>query len=285
MLFLNVTLALIMLSLGLGLTAAEFGEVGRKPQAAAVGLVGQLVLLPATAFALAWAFGLSGPSAVGLVLIAACPGGAHSNLFANLAGGDTALSVALTAVSGLLVLVSLPLWVGLAISSFGGDGAVSLPLGDTVVQVLGLLGLPLGAGMLLRHHRGELAVRLARWVKGVAVTLLLVIVAGSVARNGANVASFAQEVGVPVLLLNVTTMALGGVLAASVGLPRPQRITIILEVGVQNSVLAVGLGMAVLGDTAYAVPAIVYSLLVYATAGLFLGLARLTRPAEGPGRS
>lgn len=278
MLFLNVTLALIMLALGLGLTVADFAEVARQPRAGAVGLIGQLVLLPAVALGLAVAFGLSGPLAIGLVLIASCPGGAHSNLFANLANGDTALSVALTAVSGLAVLVTLPLWMGLAIGLFGEDAALSLPIGETIGQVVGLLGVPLGLGMLVRHRSELWGKRLEPWVKGVAVLLLLVIVAGSVAKNAANVGGFVQQVGGPVVALNVGTMVLGGVLAALARLARPQTISVILEVGVQNSVLAVGLGMGVLGDVAYAIPAIVYSLLVYATAGVFLLGARATGP-------
>jgi len=278
MLFLNVTLALIMLALGLGLTVGDFAEVARQPRAGAVGLIGQLVLLPAVALGLAVAFDLSGPLAIGLVLIASCPGGAHSNLFANLAKGDTALSVALTAVSGLAVLVTLPLWMGLAIGMFGEDAALSLPVGETIGQVVGLLGVPLGLGMLVRHRSEHWGKRLEPWVKGVAVLLLLVIVAGSVAKNAANVGGFVQQVGGPVVALNVGTMVLGGVLAALAGLARPQTISVILEVGVQNSVLAVGLGMGVLGDVAYAVPAIVYSLLVYATAGVFLLGARVTGP-------
>ena len=282
MLFLNVTLALIMLALGLGLTLEDFAEVGRKPRAAAVGILGQLLLLPAVAFGLASLFDLSGPLAVGLVLIAACPGGAHSNLFANLARGDTALSVALTAVSGIAVLGTLPIWVGFALGAFATEGAVSLPVGETVVQVLGLLGAPLGVGMLIRNRSESWGKRLEPLVKSIAVLLLLVIVAGSVAKNVADVGGFIQQVGVPVMALNAGTMVLGGALAALAGLRRQQTITVILEVGVQNSVLAVGIGMTVLGDVAYAVPAIVYSLLVYATAGLFLVGARLTAPTASP---
>jgi bile acid:Na+ symporter, BASS family len=280
MLFLNITLAMIMLALGLGLSVSDFGEIARKPRAAVAGLFGQLIVLPATAFMLCWSLGLHGPLAVGLVLISACPGGAHSNLFANLAGGDTALSVALTAVSGLAVLTTLPLWVGLGLHAFGGAGAVSLPFGETVLQVLGLLGAPLGVGMAVRAKAPNLAAKLERWVKGIAVALLLVIVVGSVSKNAGNVAGFMVGVGGPVLALNVSTMMIGSMLASTAGLERPQRITIVLEVGVQNSVLAVGLGLGVLGDTAYAVPAIVYSLLVYATAGVFVLAARLTGPQQ-----
>ncbi len=278
MVFLHITLAAIMFALGLGLSAADFAAVGRHPRAAAVGLVGQLVLLPLVALGVASVFELTGPLAVGLVLIATCPGGAHSNLFASLARGDTALSVALTAISGLLVLGTLPLWMGLALASFGSDDAalVALPVGETVVQILGLLGVPLAMGMGVRAMRRGLALRLVGWVRAVAVVLLLVIVVGSVAKSASDVAGFVAEVGPAVLVLHVGSMALGGALAVAAKLQRAQTVTVILEVGVQNSVLAVGLGMGVLGDTAYAVPAIVYSLLVYATAGVVVTVARWT---------
>jgi len=277
-LVLNVTLGCIMLALGLGLVADDFRAVASSPRAALVGLGGQLVLLPVAAFAVAAAFGLEGPLAVGLVLIASCPGGAHSNLFANLAGGDTALSVALTATSGLVVLATLPLWVGAALALHGSEASVALPIGDTVVSILGIIGLPLVAGMALRARSDVWGRRLEPWIKGLAIALLLLIVVGSVAKNGAKVLGFAAAVGPAVLALNVGTMALGGVLAGVARLPRPQVVTVTLEVGVQNSVLAVGLGLGLLGDPAYAVPAIVYSLLVYATAGSFVVAARATRP-------
>lgn len=263
--FLPVTIGLIMLSLGLSLQAADFRAVLARPRQVAVGLLGQLLLLPLLGFACAAVFGLSPAAAVGLVVLTGCPGGAHSNLFADLARADTALSICLTAVSSLATLVTLPLWVLLAAAVFGGEGSVSLPAGETALHLLLVVALPTLLGMAVRAGLPRLARIAEKVLKVLGVLLLLVIVAGSVAKNGATVVEHAQQVGGAVVALNLSAMAAGLALARAARLGRRAAVTVVLEVGVQNSAVAVGLAMSLL-SLAHAVPAIVYSLFVYASA-------------------
>ncbi len=263
--FLPVTIGMINLSLGLGLTTADFRRVFEKPTAVAVGASAQLIGLPVLGFATALLFGLPPELAVGMVLITACPGGAHSNLFSNLARGDTALSVTLTAVSGAATIAALPLWMWLATRAFGVGDQVQLPVLETMGQIFAVVAVPLAMGMAVRAATETWAERLEGLVKGLAMLLLLVIVVGAVAKQADQVLMHAKNVGLAVLTLHLCGMAAGFGLAVATGLKRAQHVTISLEVGVQNSALAVGIAMTLLDNTTIAVPAIVYSLLVYAT--------------------
>jgi len=280
--FLPFTIGMINLSLGLGLVKDDFRRVFQEPAAVSIGVGAQLVLLPLLGFAWAFATGLTPELAVGMVLIAACPGGAHSNLFSNLARGDTALSVSLTALSGVVTVVSIPLWLWAATTAFGAGDAVRLPVLQTMGQIFAVVIVPLAAGMLLRAQAPKIAPRLEGVVKAVAVLLLLVIVVGAVARQSEQVAAFARDVGGAVTGLHLCGMLAGFGLALALKRPRQQQVTIALEVGVQNSALAVGIAMTLLDNTGIAVPAIVYSLLVYATSTAFVLWSRyvyLGRPA------
>lgn len=281
-LFLPTTLAMIMLAMGLGLTRTDFKRLAEKPKAAVIGLACQMVLLPLCGFLVAWAFGLRSELAVGLVVLTACPGGAHSNLFTNLARGDTALSVTLTAVSGVLTVVTIPLIVSISLAVFaGGESDLSLPIGETISKVLALMALPIAVGMVLRARSEKYARIMEKIIKSVAVFLLVVLIAGAVGRQASRLGELAQEVGLPVMVLNIGTMLLGFGVTRLFALPGRQTIAIVMEVGIQNSALAVGLTMSFFGGE-YAVPAIVYSLFVYGTGSLMVVAGRSTYPAPGP---
>lgn len=282
-LFLPVTIAMIMLSLGLSLQRSDFRAVRLAPMAVGVGLLGQIVVLPLIGLSCALGFGLEPAAAVGLVLLSGCPGGAHSNLFASLARGDTALSICLTALSSLATLLTLPLWVLLATWAVGSvDGAISMPLAETAMTLLLAVILPTLVGMVFRSWMPRAAGVAEPIIKSVAVLLLLLIVVGSVSRSGALVLEHARAVGGAVVTLNLASMTAGLVMARLARLSRPATITIILEVGVQNSAVAVGLAMTLL-SLEHAVPAIVYSLFVYLSALLVIAAGRAHRPVSGPG--
>ena len=274
-LFLPATIAMINLALGLGLTRDDFTRVGNHPRAVGLGLGLQLVGLPVLGALCAAAFGLGPELAVGMVLITACPGGAHSNLFANLARADTALSISLTALSGVITVATIPLWMWSASMLFGAGEVVQLPLLQTTGQIVGVVLVPLGLGMMVRARSARWAAWLERWVKALAVVLLLVIVVGAVARQADQVARFAREVGPSVVTLHGVALVGGFAAARLAGLGRAQQVAISLEVGVQNSALAVGIALSLLGSTSIAVPAIVYSLLVYATSAALVVWSRL----------
>lgn len=274
--FLPFTVAMIMFAMGLGLLPDDFRRIFQKPRAVLVGLLGQLVLLPALGFAVAYLFGLGPELAVGLVLLTACPGGAHSNLYASLARADVALSVTLTAVSGFVTILTIPSLVRLATSVFATGGEVpQIPILDTSLQIFVVMAIPVVFGMLVRSWSQTWAGRLEKLVKGAAIALLALIVVGSIARQSENVAEFARQAGVPVLLLNLSAMLLGYWMALGAGLPRPQRRTITLEVGIQNGALAFALAAGLLDSVAVAIPAILYSILIYFTGALVIADGRI----------
>ena len=274
--FLPFTVAMIMFAMGLGLVVDDFRRIFEKPRAVMIGLGAQLVLLPVLGFAVAFGFGLGPELAVGLVLLSACPGGAHSNLYASFARADVALSVTLTAVSGLVTIVTIPPLVRLATTLFATGGEVpELPIIDTTLRIFVVMAIPVALGMLIRARSERWAGRLERVVKGFAIVLLALIVVGSIARQSENVAEFAKQAGIPVLVLNLVAMLLGYWMAAGAQLSRPQRRTITLEVGIQNGALAFALAAGLLDSVAVAIPAILYSILVYFTGAMVIADGRL----------
>ena len=274
--FLPFTVAMIMFAMGLGLVVDDFRRIFEKPRAVMIGLGAQLVLLPVLGFAVAFGFGLGPELAVGLVLLSACPGGAHSNLYASFARADVALSVTLTAVSGLVTIVTIPPLVRLATALFATGGEVpELPIIDTTLRIFVVMAIPVALGMLIRARSERWAGRLDRVVKGLAIVLLALIVVGSIARQSENVAEFAKQAGIPVLVLNLVAMLLGYWMAAGARLSRPQRRTITLEVGIQNGALAFALAAGLLDSVAVAIPAILYSILVYFTGAMVIADGRL----------
>lgn len=275
-LFLVISVSAIMLTMGLGLTTGDFRRIASQPRAVIVGLLGQLVCLPAMGFLWAWAFGLSTPLALGLVLIAAVPGGAHSNLYSSFAKADIALSVTLTALSGVITIVTIPLVLSLAIAVFAVPGEVPpMPIGATMLQIFFVMGLPVALGMLLRARSERWAKRLEGPVKGTAALLLVLIIVGSLRGNGDKLAAAALSSGAAVVALNVSGMLLGWGLARLAGLSVPQQLTITLEVGIQNATLAFALGLALLrGDLSLLPPVFLYSLLVYFTGAVVVVIGR-----------
>lgn len=269
--FLPFTVAMIMFAMGLGLVADDFRRIFEKPRAVVIGLAAQLMALPALGFVVAFVFGLGPELAVGLVLVSACPGGAHSNLYASLARADVALSVTLTAVSGFITILTIPPLVRLATTVFATGGEVPpLPIIDTTIQIFVVMAIPVALGMFIRLRSERWAGRLEKVVKLLAVLLLALIVVGSIARQSDNVLAFAQQAGLPVFTLNVCAMLIGYALAAAARLSRPQRRTITLEVGIQNGALAFALAAGLLDSVLVAIPAILYSILVYFTGALVI---------------
>jgi BASS family bile acid:Na+ symporter len=262
--FLPLSLSLITLSMGFGLVVDNFKNLLATPRAAVVGLIGQLLLLPLLGFSIAWLLELPTPLAIGLILLTACPGGTPSNLFVNLAKGDTALSISLTAISGVVCIVTIPLYVFLASSMFAGVGEdVELNSADVLSQLLMVIIVPLCIGMWVRHYRPILAKRLEPITKTIAILLLLVIVFSAIKNSWSHLMNLIADAGAAVIILNLSSMTLGALMARAVQLPRPQIIAITMEVGVQNTTLSFAIAMLLLDNIAIAAPGIVYGLFVY----------------------
>lgn len=271
-LFLPIALAVIMLGMGMSLEAADFRRIGQQPRAALVGLAGQLLMLPAVGFLLAAVLPFSHPAfAVGLIILAASPGGATSNLFSFLARGDVPLSISLTAVSSIVGVVTMPLWVNLGLATFMDATPVRLPLLETVLQIVAITLVPVAIGMWLRKRFPAAAARSEPPVRVLSAILLAIVVVGALVRERAIVIDGFIETGPASLALNLGTMAIGWGMATLARLARPQRVTIALEVGIQNGTLAIAVASSplMLNSPDMALTPAIYSLIMFATAGLF----------------
>ncbi|WP_229071042.1 bile acid:sodium symporter family protein [Actinoplanes sp. DH11] len=288
---LPVALGIIMLGLGLGLTVADFRRVVNYPRAALIALGCQVLLLPALCFGLVVALDLRPELAVGMMLLAASPGGTTANLYSHLFGGHVALNVTLTAVNSVLAVVTLPVIVNLSAAHFlAGSGSIGLQF-DKVLQVFAIVLLPVAAGMALRARFPGLADRLARPVKILSVVVLIAVIAGTVLKERDNIADYVVAVGIAVLVFNVASLTIGYVAPRSAGVGRRESIAVGMEIGIHNSTLAIAIAVspALLNSTEMAIPAAVYGIVMFFTAAAFGFLvtrrASPADPAAGPGET
>ena len=281
--FLPVALGIIMLGLGLSLTLADFKRVVVYPRAVIIGLVCQMLLLPVICYALAVGFGLPPELAVGLMLLAASPGGATANLFSHLAHGDVALNITLTAVNSLLSLLTLPLIINYSLTAFMGEGKV-LPLQtDKVLQVFAIVLIPVSIGMLIRARRPQLADRLDKPVRIISAVFLVLIIAATIIKERAIIGDAFVSVGPAALCFNLASMTLGYGLPRLLRLDKRQSIAIGMEIGIHNGTLAIAIASAptLLNNSTMAIPPAIYSLIMFVTAGLFGYLVSRNRPGRG----
>ncbi len=267
--FLPIALGIIMLGLGLSLTLDDFKRVIVYPRAVLVGLVCQMLLLPAVCFAVAKAFGLPPELAVGLMLLAASPGGATANLFSHLAKGDVALNITLTATNSILSLLTMPFIVSASVAHFMAEGK-SVPIQpDKVIQVFAVVLVPVGIGMLVRANKKDLAARLERPVRILSAIFLVLVIGAALMKERANIVSYFQVVGVPALVFNLASMSVGYLVPLALRLPKRQAVAIGMEIGIHNGTLAIAIANTVLAVDAMAIPPAIYSLIMFFTAAAF----------------
>ena len=276
---LPLSLFIIMLGMGLALKVEDFSRVFTAPKAAMIGIASQLILLPVIGIAVIYLFGFSGELAVGLLILTFCPGGVTSNMMSYLAKGDTALSITLTAVVSLITPFTIPLLTFLAMSYFmDASHNFSMPVGQTIVQLLVITVLPVAIGMLLHNKFPEKTKQAEKPVKVFSVLFLFLIIAGIIANEWANMAHYFVTTGVATLALNVATLLLGYFIALTFFLEKRQAISIGIEVGIQNGTLALLVAGTILENAVMTIPAITYSLLMFATGGIFAWLVSRDEP-------
>ena len=279
-LLLPLALGVIMLGLGMGLSLDDFRRVARYPRAVLTGLILQVLILPAVAFALALAFGLPPELAVGLMLLAASPGGATANIYSHLARGDVALNITLTAINSLLCLLTLPVILNLSLEYFLGSGQYVPPPVRKVIEVAAIIVLPVVIGMVARAQAPRWAARVEKPLRLLSVLVLALLVAAAVAQERDTLVEFFAVVGLACLSFNLISMGVGYAAPIALKLPRRQAIAIAMEIGIHNGTLAIFIALNVLGNARISVPAAVYSLLMFATAVVFALL--LNRRAREP---
>jgi BASS family bile acid:Na+ symporter len=269
---LPLALFTVLFGMGLSLVPEDFRRVFRHPKAKLVGLACQLAVLPAAAFALALLFRLPGEVAVGLMVLASCPGGATSNVITHLSRGDTALSVTLTAASSMACVFTIPWIVGWSMDFFlGGSAAVQLPFWKTLLQLALVTILPIACGMAVRAARPAFAQRLEKPAGIFAIAFLALIIAAAVAREQ-NLAHQFAVAGPAAIALNLVAMSLSFAAGWAFRLPKPQRTTISIEAGIQNGTLALAIALGLLDSPAIAMPAVVYSLFMFVSGGAMIAL-------------
>ena len=265
---LPAALAVIMTCLGLSLQVSDFTRVVRFPRGVAIGLANLVVLSPLLAFGIAELYGLTAMLAVGLVLMGAAPGGTMANLLTHLARGDTALSVSMTAISSVMAVITVPLYLGLATSHFDlglDEDPEMLPI---VARVFTITVVPLALGMWLRSRNPE---RVAEWLpraKKISLVVFVLVVVVAVAAEFGEVRDSIDEVALATLTLNVAAMTLSFLIARLAKLDLRQTTAISLELGLHNSTLAIAVATSI--DNELAIPAAVYSAFMWVTAGLFV---------------
>lgn len=267
-LILPLSLIIIMFGMGLSLRLVDFARVVKFPKAVAVGLVGQMLFLPAVGFLIA-AWVLQEPAlAVGLVLLAACPGGTTSNLITHQARGDLALSVTLTAITSVLTIITIPFIVGLALTTFADTQVpVELPVPRMMLTLFVITLLPISIGMVMRRMWPVFAQKLEPKISIFGAVFLALLIVIILYEQGDTLAGQITSTGPASLLLNISMMLLGFWMARGFGLNANQSTSITVEVGIQNSTLAILIATTVLGNSAMAIPAAIYSLAMYLTGG------------------
>ena len=278
-LLLPLGLAFIMFSLGLGLKLADFRRVLTRPDAIALGLLAQVLLLPATAWLIATGLALAPEAAVGLMILAACPGGVTAGMVTHLARGETALSISLTALTSMVAFISVPLIVGGSLAYFMGDAAsVSLPVGQTVGGLFLITLLPVAVGLWLNETE-RIGVRHAQTIHRVATGVFVLIVLFTFASQWPAMARHFPSVGPAALRLNGLTMLTGALLGALVRLDGAGRVALAMECGMQNSALGITLAVSLLAAPALAVPAVIYAFLMNLTAFAVIVVRRMQHRA------
>jgi len=264
--FLPLALAFIMLGMGLSLTLDDFKRIFVYPKGMVVGLFAQLIMLPVIGFLLITFFGLTGTMAVVVMILAACPGGPTSNLITHLAKGDIALSISLTSVSSVITVVTIPIIVNYSILYFGEEGSFTLPVLQTIGQIMGVTIVPVGIGMIIRKLRPQFSIAAERPFKTASAIFFTLILLAAIFKERANIVSFFMLVGPLTTLLNLATMGVGLILAKLFLLPVKQQIAISIEVGIQNGTLGIMIAATLLNNSAMTIPIVIYSLIMFITA-------------------
>ena len=270
-LFLPFSLAVIMFGMGLSLRLEDFKRILIYPKAVGIGLLNQLILLPVVAFGIAKAFQLPPELAVGLMILAVCPGGATSNLITHLAKGDAALSITLTAFSSVIPVVSIPFLVNFSIGYFipGGE-AQQLEVVGTVLSVLFITLIPVALGMITLAKAPALAQKWDKPFRKISTVFFVIIVLAAILKERENLVQYFIEAGPAALALNLSTLAISFAMAKWARLPFRQGLTIAIESGIQNGTLGITIAATLLVNSVMSIPSAIYSLLMFGTAALVI---------------
>ncbi|MBB5211107.1 bile acid:sodium symporter family protein [Microbulbifer hydrolyticus] len=261
---LPLSLFIIMVGIGMTLTARDFHQVTVKPRGLILGTIAQILIMPLAAFALAWALQLPPAMAVGLVIIAACPGGTTSNLFTLLAKGNVALSIVLTVSASLITIMSLPLFANLALNFyFGTQQQIALPLGKTVLMLSAIVLLPVSIGMGIKAQRPALAARAEGVVSIFGGVVLAALIVGIVYGMRDRFVDLLFQAGPATIALNVLGIAIGLLSTRAAGLGNRERLAVATELGIKNGTLGLMVTLTLLHSSDMSVPSAIYGVIMF----------------------
>ena len=280
--FLGLALAIIMFGLGLSLTIADFKRIILHPKAMILGSFTQLIILPALGFGVAALMLKDNPQlAVGLILLAMCPGGPTSNLLTHLASGDTALCLSLTAISSIVKIFTIPIMVNIAIIQYlGTESPLQMDVAKSIIQIFAITIIPASIGMIVRAYAPQFAERAHKPVKITSAAFLVLIILAAIFKEKENIGDYFAAAGPAALVLNLAGMGVGYLLPVIFRLPVTQQVTISIETSIQNGTLAITIATNMLHNSVMAIPPAVYSIIMFITAGLFIALLNRKNPAE-----
>ena len=271
---LPLALAFIMFVLGLGLTFDDFARVARKPRDFCIGALAQIVLLPVVAFLLISVWSLPPELALGVMIIAAAPGGVTSNILTAFAKGDVALSISLTAVISLLSVITIPAVVVFSYAQLIGGEAGDVSVASTAISVFAIVTVPVLIGLAVRRCAEGFAIRLEPIARQISALLFVLVLAGAIFQERANIVTYFAQAGLITLVLNLVMMVLAYVIARVFASGPKQRVTISLECGLQNGTLAIAVATLLFDGGLATVPAATYSLIMFATALIYIAILR-----------
>ena len=275
--FLPLALAFIMFALGLGLTGGNFLRVVKQPRDFFIGALSQIILLPIIAFILVKIWPIAPELAIGVMIIAAAPGGVTSNLLTSFAKGDVALSISLTAIISLLCVITIPFIVLTSVGLLGGSNiSQDISLISMSRDMFLIVTVPVLLGMLLRRFASGIALKFEPTAKKVSTVLFVLVLLGAIAAERENIISFFAQAGLITLVLNVIMMIVAFCLAQLLGSGTEQKKCITIECGLQNGTLAIFVATSIFGGGMYVIPAATYSLIMFATSLIFVYLVRKT---------
>ena len=269
---LPISLAIIMFGMGLSLVSGDFTRLFTYPKAVLVGLCNQLLFLPLIGFVIVVLFGLNPSMAIGVMIISICPGGPTSNLITQVSRGNIGLSVTLTALSSLITVFTIPILLSKFIAYFSGDTdvVIQIPILETMLQILVITVIPVSIGMMIRKRREAFALRMEKPMRTASTVLFVIIFLIIIIANKDNLIQAMKEVGLPTLLLNLSTMGLGYLSAKLFGITGKSQISITIESGIQNGTLAFVIATTMLNNLEMGLPTGAYSIWMFLTGGILM---------------
>jgi len=273
--FLPIALAFIMFALGLGLTGADFLRVLKQPKDFFVGAISQIILLPIIAFILVKIWPISPELAIGVMIIAAAPGGVTSNILTSFARGDVALSISLTAVISLLSVLTVPFIIVTSLGLLGSENvAQNISLTSMAISMFLIVTVPVILGMIFRRFASNAAIKFEPIAKKISIGLFIIVLLGAILAEKDNIVSYFADAGLITLALNVIMMIVAFYVAQLLATGNAQKKCIAIECGLQNGTLAIFVGTTLFGGGAFVIPAATYSLIMFATSLIFVFLVK-----------